>query len=324
MSQLNYLRIAQILGGRITETQEPRFGAFGAAAASIERFRLIEANDATEQIPREQNQAIATAFEKVRNGYEPDRVLVDPVLSREFLAECRKRGVTAPQSLIYKRLQSFRKSSTYGIKLEPTTRDAELIPEPYFYAAELGYVQLTYRRQASVDDVLTDPEIGKEFVELCKGFAPNGSAMIFKWAALRLRKMRAFDKREKREKLLSQDPEEIEEQLKPVGTLAEFSSLDLPKEGGIFSFAEQNGHSKYLYIGASRNLRKAVRPFEGAKPFLSIGGRFWKPSLTDITVNAGVLPNRWHGLSRRDLSLRLIQERNPLFNMPVHIENDAA
>ena len=89
----------------------------------------------------------------------------------------------------------------------------------------------------------------------------------------------------------------------------------------IFSFFENNGSSKYLYVGSGNNLRSAVEPFSDAKPFLELSGRFWNPSLADISLNVGVLPKRWHGATVRDWGLRLVQERRPLFNIPVEIEN---
>jgi hypothetical protein len=36
----------------------------------------------------------------------------------------------------------------------------------------------------------SNPEVGEEFVSLCEEMDPHGMAMDFKWAALRLRKMR--------------------------------------------------------------------------------------------------------------------------------------
>ncbi|HLL88508.1 MAG TPA: hypothetical protein VK324_04340 [Tepidisphaeraceae bacterium] len=319
MAELNYLRIAQILGGIVTEIEPPTFGALGAAPVSAERFRLIRQPAAVASIEASQNSLIADAFEEVREGFEPDRVLVDPTLSKKFIAACRKRGVKAPEWLINKRLQNFRKSSSYGIKLKRTTRDAELDPEPFFYAAELGFVQLSYSRRASVDDVITNPKVGEEFVALCKEIEPTGRAIDFKWAALRLRKMRSFSK-PKVEKLLAVDAPQIEERLDLVGTLDRVSLSDVPAEKGLFSLVEQNRRQKYLYVGATQiSLRDAFEPFRSARPFMALAGPFWQPRLSEITLSVAVMKKRLFGASARDLSLRLIEERHPLYNIPVHI-----
>lgn len=322
MSELNYLRIAQILGGKITEIQPPSFGVFGAAAASAERFRLITPQPEIPVIERSQYQDIVDAFEEVRHGYEPDRVLVDPALHKEFVAACRRRGIKAPDRAISKKLQAFRKASSYGVKLSPTTRSAGLDPEPFFYAAELGYVQMSYRRKISVDDIITEPKVGEEFVDLCKQIKPHGRAMDFKWAALRLRKMRSFTPK-KMTKMLAFEAEEVEQNLRLVGTLDRVALTDVPTEKGIFTLAENNGTAKYLYVGATlRTLREAFEPFRTARPFMAVAGPFWQPTLADISLRVAPVKKQLLGVGPRDLSLRLIEERHPLFNMPVHFDED--
>jgi hypothetical protein len=321
MGSLNYLRIAQILRGKVSEISGPvpSFGAIGALQTAAERFRVApEENEPEDVIEPKQYPLLAKAFESVREGYELDRVIVDPSLSKRLLRECRSFGVDAPPSAIYKRLQTFRKSARYGIKFKKTTRIHGIDPEPFFYAAELGYVQLSYRRKASIDDIITEPEIGDLFVELCRTMAPTGSAMEFKWAALSLRKMRSFEK-DKADHLLSVKTKDIESQLETVGTMDRVVSASIPKTTGIFSLAEVNGHAKYLYVGSGDNLRDSVEPFSAAKPLLAMAGRFWSPSASDITLSIGSMPKRWNGASARDWSLRLIQDYRPLFNMPVEI-----
>ncbi|HZL34875.1 MAG TPA: hypothetical protein VFC78_06165 [Tepidisphaeraceae bacterium] len=320
MAELNYLRIAQILGGTLTDAQQPTFGVFGAASVSAERFRLVASpHNQPPAIAPSQFPLIAAAFEEVRHGFEPDRVLVDPILSKRFIAACRQRGVRAPEVLINTRLQALRKSSAYRIKLKPTTKPAGLEPEPFFYGAELGFVQLSYRKRVSVDNIITDPKVGDEFVSLCRQIEPHGRPMDFKWALLRLRKMRSFSPKKIR-KLLAVEAGAVEEKLHLVGTLDRISMTDVPADKGIFSFMQLNTSAKYLYIGATeRTLREAFKPFQTAHPFMAMAGPFWQPTLGDIALHVGVVRTRVLGASPRDLSLRLIEERRPLFNMPVHL-----
>lgn len=324
MSELNYLRMAQILGGKLTEIQTPSFGSFGAPQALAERLRLVPAEKSSVSISREQFGDVADAFEEVRDGYEPDRVLIDPALAKKFIAACRQRGIKAPAVEINKRLQSFRKAKSLSIVIPKATRPSGIDATKYFYAAETGYAQLSFRRKATVDDIVTDPAVGNEYVEVCKAIAPTGTSIQFKWAALSLRKMRTFGKK-KRQKLLAVDPRKIEEQLRVIGSLDSFSSSDLPQNGGIFSFSEKRADERYLFIGASENIHESVEPFRDARPFFALAGRFWNPALSDIKVRIGEIPKRWNGESRRDLSFRLIEERHPLFNMPVEIgQNEVA
>jgi hypothetical protein len=322
MAGLNYLRIAQILGGTISEIPGgvPSFGSIGAVQTAAERYRTILSGQERRALELRQYPLIAKAFEKVRDGYEVDRVLVDPALSKAFISECRHLGIHAPVAEINKRLQCFRKSSRYGVKLKPTTRADGLDAEPLYYAAELGYRQFSYRSRASIDDIVTEPETGELFVKICRQIKPGGSPMLFKWAALALRKMRSFNRRQTK-RLLSVDPTDIESQLRPAGTLDRIAVRDIPQSRGVFSFLEKNGSQpKYLYIGFGDNLRDSVEPFSQAQPFLALAGRFWSPSLADISINIGEFPKKWEGGSVRDWGLRLINARHPLFNIPVDIK----
>ena len=199
-------------GGTITKVQPSDFGCFGASLASAERFRLLRVpSDESDSLSLELSEPIAAAFEKVREGYELDRVLVDPALAKELIKEVRRSGIKAPAAMVNKRLQAIRKSwKVYGVKLKPTTQAAGLEPEPYFYAAELGYVRLNYRREVSVDEIIVDLKAGQEFVSICKELKPSGDSMHFKWALLRLRKMRTLQRMQKTQKCMCMR-EEIEE-----------------------------------------------------------------------------------------------------------------
>lgn len=320
-SELNYYRIAQILGGTITETAMPTFGPMGAAQSSVERLRLIGLPPREpEAVPMDQNGLLVQVFERVREGYELDRVLVDPMLSRKLITEAHKAGVKGTAIAINRRLQAIRKNwKAYGVKFADFTQAADLEPQPYFYAAELGYVQLNYRRDASVDDIITDPNVGDAFVALCKGIKPEGRAMDFKWAALRLRKMRYF-KPQKVEKLLAIKAEEIEGQMRFVGTLDRLTMDAIPVDSGLYSFIERDKQPHYLYVGAADRLREAISPFADAKPFRAVAGRLWQPLLSEISLNVGVIKRKKAQPNARDLSFRLIDQRHPLFNMGVQLK----
>ncbi|MGE5607724.1 MAG: hypothetical protein ACM359_00575 [Bacillota bacterium] len=324
MSNLNYLRIAQLLGGTLTKTRTPVFGGFGIGETAMERFRLMvdEADPKASEISRTQYSEIVAAFEKVREGYELDRVLVDPVLRDRFIEECRRAGILASPKAIFKRLQGFRKSPPPGIKLKRTTRAAGLNVERYFYAAELAYTQLFYRTGVSVDDIITEPEVGDEFDELCLNIAPGGRSPEFRWAALRLRKMRSFSPK-RLEQLLAITPSRIEDKLHDVGTLDQLDPCRLPDENGLFAFTERDSESRYLYVGSSSSVRDGVAPFKDAQPFRAIAGEFWVPELNRIAVSYAVVKKKLMGVSARHLGMRLIRDRHPIFNMPVEISKAA-
>jgi hypothetical protein len=322
MGELNYLRIAQLLGGQLTRTPRPRFGGFSVLTSASNQLRLIEEANSDGSIPEALYSEVAAAFETTREGFELDRVLVDPRLRKELVDECRRRGVIAPERDIFKRLQGFRKNDSAGVEFKPTKRRANIDVEGVFYAAELAFRQLNFVSSASVDAVITDPSVGAEFDEVCAALAPHGTSMQFRWAALKLRKTRCLSK-EKVDALLDIRPSLIEMKLTERISLADFRVDRVPEERGVFSFTEQDGEPQYLYVGSARSLRDSVAPFEDATPFKLAGGEFWKPNLDRITLSYGIMKNSWLGASPRELGLRLIRSRHPLFNVPVGFERAA-
>jgi hypothetical protein len=326
-AELNYLRVAQILGGTITQIARPTFGMFGAPSAAAEHFRMIAPAHKRIHLTPEQRTIVFKAFEKVRKGYEPDRVLVDPVLSKTYLAECRKHGLTEPAPILNRALQNIRKNkSVYKLTFGDAKRSNGIDITGHVTAAEIGVAQLNYARRATVDDILTNPKIGDQFVGICKTIDPSGSAMQFKWAALTLRKQRSLDA-EKILRLAEADADSIERRMDDVGTLSDLNLSKLPREHGIFAITEHAEQSRYLFVGNADDLSQAIKPFDKAKPFLKLAGAFWEPKPDRMSVRLAVSGRKRYLFGRMtplNASLRLIADRHPLYNMRADDIADAA
>ncbi|HVS73679.1 MAG TPA: hypothetical protein VHQ47_20825 [Phycisphaerae bacterium] len=321
MSGLNYKKIAELLGGTVTEIEQPTFGGMSALDAAAERLRSVHDTHRRIHLSEADVRAIVRAFEEVRNGYEVDRVLVDPDLYPRFMARCREMKITASDTVINKRLQAVRKSGTFGLGLEPTTRGHGLHDaERYTYVAELAFSQLTYRPELSEDDVITNPQIGDEFSQIARSIEPHVRPMLVKWALVCLRKSRGSINAERAAKILALQPSALEHVMKNAGTLSALAVEKVPEEEGVFVVEEAAKVQRHLYVASSFNLREAVDPFRNAKPFAAIATPFWQPNAQKITLRYAPVPRHRSRPTARDWSWRLIQSRHPIFNIPVNLE----
>ena len=128
---------------------------------------------------------IVEAFGEIHDGYSVDRSLADPQLAARFVKRCRQLGIDAPHAAICRRLLRLRKAGGFPIK---TTREDKRNLHPYLVPAELAFAKLTYRYDASYDELLADPDVGKAFDENVARVARSGDAVSYRLAALHLRK----------------------------------------------------------------------------------------------------------------------------------------
>ena len=157
MPEINHIALAKSSGARIFQVARPSFGFFSAVKTiGLSRNRPIV--EEREHVLPEEDALIARAFEETRNGLAPDVVLAMPSLRKKFLGEARKMGVGACNRAIAKRLLAYRKCKSLGIVLESSTQEAEINAHPYLSAAEMAYVQTSYRFDCSVDDLLVCEE----------------------------------------------------------------------------------------------------------------------------------------------------------------------
>ncbi|MEM6507226.1 MAG: hypothetical protein AAF711_17440 [Planctomycetota bacterium] len=132
---------------------------------------------------------IVKAFEKISNGYSPDRFLADPSLVKKFNKLCVELGLKRKPVEINRRLLAMRKRTGGGL-IKPTTnydRRAGLI-EKLGPAVEFAMTKMAVRFGASVDDLLASPEIGSAFESVARRIIPRGTAVEYRLCALQIRK----------------------------------------------------------------------------------------------------------------------------------------
>ena len=78
-----------------------------------------------------------------------------------------------------------------------------------------------------------------------------------------------------------------------------------------------------MYICRHDDLHAAVARFGDGRVFQAVANHFWTPDLGNIKLRIA-LGRELRGVSTQDWALRLIQERGPVFNWPVHPKGKAA
>src|SRR2546423_4080233 len=111
---LNYYAINRALGGRVTLLPGTRrFGNFKLLKATGD---ALGARETIYRRPRKaarfatkEDAKVAKAFESVREGRSPERVLWDESLSSRFFQKAQQLGLDAPLSQLNRRLINIRK-----------------------------------------------------------------------------------------------------------------------------------------------------------------------------------------------------------------------
>jgi hypothetical protein len=136
-------------------------------------------------------------------------------------------------------------------------------------------------------------------------------------AALYIRKTRSFKKSEQ-DVLRRIQSVRVEPKLKLVGSFDHLNDEDVPESEGVFLIAEREPKERALFVGAGANLRAAVQPFSHLRPFIALGNHFWTPNPAHTVLRIAPI-HKFENITTRRWQFKLIHDRQPVFNVPVHI-----
>lgn len=308
MNELDQLMISRVLGSTVRPISRPAFGGFAAVGTIGQMFanRPIEIAPLTPDTSRDS--IIVKAFAEVHNGYSVDRTLADPLLATQFVERCRQLDIDAPHAALCRRLLRLRKAGGFPVK---TTREDKRNLHPFLIPAELAFAKLTYRYDASYDDLLADPNVGKAFDEYVATVGRSGDVVAYRLAALHLRKNVRSRRKADAEQLANLDIAKVNAHWHTPGHLSDIRPDTVPDSEGVFSLREPD---RYLFLSQSENLRSAVGMFQNADVLASIGNYFWSPSPDKITVDF-VRSEDVRGVSLRLFEFKAIETYRPILNM---------
>ncbi len=256
MNDLDQLTISRILGSTVRPISRPAFGGFSAVGT----IGQMLANRPIEIAPlapdKSRDSIIVKAFAEIHDGYSVDRTLADPQLATRFVKRCRQLGIDAPHAAVCRRLLRLRKAGGFPVK---TTREDKRNLHPFLIPAELAFAKLTYRYDASYDDLLADPDVGKAFDENVAKVGRSGDAVAYRLAALHLRKNVRSRRKADAEQLAHLDISKVKAHWHTPGHLSDVRLDAVPDSEGVFSLREPD---RYLFLSQSENLRSGVGIFQ--------------------------------------------------------------
>ncbi len=174
-------------------------------------------------------------------------------------------------------------------------------------------VRLRYRYGASIDEILLDPNLGQQFEQMALELAPDLSNRDLRLGALYIRKTRHFEKKDVA-RIESLDLEVVEKAWSRPVSLETVDPANVPSSPGLLELKEEG---RYLYISRNNDIRPAADQMRSGNAFDLVANGFWTPRLDKITLQFVA------GATVGDVSLgvwerRLIRNREPIFNWPMH------
>ena len=148
-------------------------------------------NAQTEKHYTEIELAVINAFLVSHAGFSADRVvLADPDLNAAFIDACTSAGIPGKPADWNRTVLRLRKANKLPgglVKKRITFHRNEM--DEFSFASEIAWEQIREKYEnPSLDEILSDPKMVKEFDRIANRFAPGFSPMQYRWAALALRK----------------------------------------------------------------------------------------------------------------------------------------
>lgn len=324
MAELNQFAISRALGSTMTGGETARFGRLGllplvSARTPHPTIPALTPGLLGDRYDAEIAKAVRDVSEKTLGPGQiigRDRLLADPELAREFIRAAKMLGVTAPPALINRRLLRLGKMGRRlpeATEKKPTTS----IDDRNVFAIEYAVVRIAHLYGATVDEILCEESIGKEYQKIVEALAPGYPPVIYRLGALYLRKTRNL-KSAKKDAIKKLDPSEVEAFWVDLGSVNEVNQRSLATIGPCILDLDEPGRS--LYIAKTASDAHLAQTFLNRQFWDAIGNRFWHPDMGRIHMKA--LPQSKLKEKLASWELRLIQHLEPVFN--IKVDKDAA
>ncbi len=246
-----------------------------------------------------QKEIIRKAFLEIRNGYSVDRVIADPTLGRNFLRRCGLLGLELPDYEINKILMGMRKANMLtGLDSQRFSIKKE-VSESIDYASEIAWRYLNITKGVSLDKIICNPKLAKEFYLLASSMSPGYKQLEYNWVALQVRKAR-------RSSISVNDKLEFEAPIK----VNSIRKKDIPDTCGLYLFLYDE---KPLFLSQADSLLDRMgRHLEISKTGLPDWVWPWKNKILDIAFAS--LPGCSKTV-RQGMELNQVTSMRPLYNV---------
>lgn len=250
------------------------------------------------------NDLVRQAFLRTRNGFSPDAVITNPELDELFLAACREQDVNGTDFELNHCLYNLRKSR--ALEDYPTTQRIHLTnQDEYEFAAEIAARFLECSQNTTLDRILCDPALAREFDRLAQELAPGYTSFEYRFTALSLRKKHMLRP-------------EVGPQLLRATWVESFRVADLdinqiPRSQGIYLFHYKD--EGLLYLGEAKVLRDRIKKHLDHSDRKELARWLWERGTDDLFVEIHVFPDDTTTAARKAVELDLIRSRKPRFNI---------
>jgi len=248
---------------------------------------------------------VRDAFLTVRDRYPPDRVVADPQLNQAFISKCRRMGLADSIKALNQKLLNLRKGGDLK-GLPRSVRTSFRNEEEYRFASEIAARHLERQKNVTVDEIICDPELVREFDSIAADLAPAFSPFQYRWAALNLRKA----KRLKPELLSRVAPA----QTVSLGLVTQLDVVSISSKQGLYVFYDPESRQT-LYVGEAANLRKRLEKHLDHSDNKSLARWLWEHGFEKLYLELHLLPEVTPTRVRRALESELIESRRPVFNV---------
>lgn len=196
---------------------------------------------------------VARAYADVRSDRSIDYIVAEPEANLLFLQRCWELGAAAtPFELNWVLMNARKNGKLEELDLSRSVRVA--VPknrlDRFSFAADMAMRHLLDRlyyeqqQDVSIDRVLCDPRLSKEFDSLARCLAPDFSVFEYRWAVISMRKAR------RAKAVLKGDPSFFD-----CGLVEDVRTSVLPKSSGVYWV--MSGENS-LFMGAAQNLRTQI------------------------------------------------------------------
>lgn len=252
----------------------------------------------------EKTEKIIQAFLEVRDAYSADKVIADPELDRKFLRRCRELGLAGTDFELNWKLMSDRKSSKMsGLSGIIKTRRYSVgkVIDEFEYASELAVRYMQQSKNVSLDQIVCDPELAREFDSYVCRISPGFSPLEYRWAALGLRKAGRLGKK-------VSEIEKITE-LEYFGKVTSLKLAQVPNVSGLYLFSSGE---KPVFAGQTDNLRHRLERHIKVSSS-GLPGWLWDAKKEPLEIGVAPLPGVSRSL-RQAMEVLLVRERKPVLN----------
>jgi site-specific DNA-methyltransferase (adenine-specific) len=178
--------------------------------------------------------------------------------------------------------------------------------DDYRFASEIAARHLERQKGVSIDEIICDPELVREFDAMAANLAPGFSVLQYRWAALNLRKANKL-----KPELLSRV---VSAQAVSLGLVTELDVGTISSTQGLYVFYDPESRQT-LYVGEATNLRKRLEKHLDHSDNKNLARWLWEHGFEKVYLELHLLPQATATRVRRALEAELIASRRPVFNV---------